>query len=206
MNICPWEFDTCKQKTLCFEILRCCSRLCAGFMLEDFFSPATFIALESPNWSLVEKGKREWSWCWKRGQVFLLGCSWSQGLLQWSATWENGLSLPEQWTEHRQTAFICCAAGLNTDSSDLLICHSLAAGFACAGANPGAEKTAVVTEDGKQASDETMENTARKCRKKGQSGRVKHSSGTGEATSSSVLLWILSRGSLAFSQKGVFLL
>lgn len=139
MNICPWEFDTCKQKTLCFESLRCCYRICAGFMLEDFFSPATFIALEFPNWGLLEKGKRGWSWCCKRGQVFLVGCSCCQGLLQWSATWENGLSLPEQWAEHRQTAFICCAAGLNTDSSDLLICHSLAAGFACAGASPGAE-------------------------------------------------------------------
>lgn len=139
MNICPWECNTCKQKPLCFESLRCCCRLCAGFMLEDFFSPAIFIALESPNWGLIEKGKREGSWCCKRGQVFLLSCSCCQGHLKWSATWENGLSLPEQQAEHRQTAFICCAAGLNIDSLDLLICHSLTAGFVCAGASPGAQ-------------------------------------------------------------------
>ena len=52
---------------------------------------------------------------------------------------------------------------MNTDSSDLLICCSLAGGFACAGASPGAENW-----DGKRASDETMETTLRKCWKNGQ--------------------------------------
>lgn len=41
--------------------------------------------------------------------------------------------------EYRQTAFICFGVGLNTDSLNLLICGSLAGGFAHAGASPGAE-------------------------------------------------------------------